>query len=96
MPPWAKSSRQRRHWRDGEGAGRPAALFITWRRPHGDPCRNQDAHRGLALEEEIPTGFAPDGLPVGVQILGRRAGAHTDCWAKQNGKWLAVSAHVTR
>ena len=21
---------------------------------------------------------------------------YTDCWAKQNGKWLAVSAHVTR
>ena len=23
-------------------------------------------------------------------------GRYTDCWAKQNGKWLAVSAHVTR
>jgi ketosteroid isomerase-like protein len=23
-------------------------------------------------------------------------GAYTDCWAKQNGKWLAVSAHVAR
>jgi ketosteroid isomerase-like protein len=28
---------------------------------------------------------------------GQRAhGRYTDCWAKQNGKWLAVSAHVTR
>jgi ketosteroid isomerase-like protein len=28
---------------------------------------------------------------------GRQAhGRYTDCWAKQNGKWLAVSAHVTR
>ena len=28
---------------------------------------------------------------------GQRAhGAYTDCWAKQNGKWLAVSAHVAR
>ena len=23
-------------------------------------------------------------------------GRYTDCWAKQDGKWLAVSAHVTR
>ena len=28
---------------------------------------------------------------------GRRAhGRYTDCWARQNGKWLAVSAHVSR
>jgi ketosteroid isomerase-like protein len=23
-------------------------------------------------------------------------GRYTDCWAKQNGKWLAVSVHVAR
>ena len=23
-------------------------------------------------------------------------GRYTDCWAKQNGKWFAVSAHVSR
>jgi ketosteroid isomerase-like protein len=23
-------------------------------------------------------------------------GRYTDCWAKQNGEWLAVSAHVSR
>jgi ketosteroid isomerase-like protein len=23
-------------------------------------------------------------------------GAYTDCWARQGGKWLAVSAHVAR
>jgi ketosteroid isomerase-like protein len=28
----------------------------------------------------------------GVQASGR----YTDCWAKKNGKWLAVSAHVSR
>ena len=28
----------------------------------------------------------------GTQVHGR----YTDCWAKQNGKWLAVSAHVSR
>ena len=28
----------------------------------------------------------------GTQAYGR----YTDCWAKQNGKWLAVSAHVSR
>ena len=30
--------------------------------------------------------------PDGQQANGR----YTDCWAKHNGKWLAVSAHVTR
>jgi ketosteroid isomerase-like protein len=24
------------------------------------------------------------------------AGRYTDCWARQNGRWLAVSAHVSR
>jgi ketosteroid isomerase-like protein len=28
----------------------------------------------------------------GQQAFGR----YTDCWAKQNGKWLAVAAHVSR
>ena len=28
----------------------------------------------------------------GQQALGR----YTDCWSRQNGKWLAVSAHVAR
>ena len=31
-------------------------------------------------------------LPDGKQASGR----YTDCWARQNGKWLAVSAHVSR
>src|SRR3954467_8772310 len=30
----------------------------------------------------------PDGQPA--------AGRYTDCWARQNGRWLAVSAHVSR
>ena len=30
--------------------------------------------------------------PDGQQAYGR----YTDCWARQNGKWLAVSAHVAR
>jgi ketosteroid isomerase-like protein len=30
--------------------------------------------------------------PDGKQAYGR----YTDCWAKQNGRWLAVSAHVAR
>jgi len=30
--------------------------------------------------------------PDGEQAHGR----YTDCWARQNGKWLAVSAHVSR
>ena len=31
-------------------------------------------------------------MPDGQQVQGR----YTDCWARQNGKWLAVSAHVSR
>ena len=27
---------------------------------------------------------------------GRRYGRYTDVWARRNGKWLAVSAHLTR
>ena len=30
----------------------------------------------------------PDGTPG--------SGRYTDCWARQNGRWLAVSAHVSR
>ena len=30
--------------------------------------------------------------PDGQQTSGR----YTDCWARQNGRWLAVSAHVSR
>jgi len=26
----------------------------------------------------------------------QRNGRYTDVWARRNGKWLAVSAHVTR
>jgi ketosteroid isomerase-like protein len=31
-------------------------------------------------------------MPDGQQATGR----YTDCWAKKNEKWLAVSAHVSR
>jgi ketosteroid isomerase-like protein len=31
-------------------------------------------------------------MPDGTQGSGR----YTDCWARQNGRWLAVSAHVSR
>ena len=31
-------------------------------------------------------------MPDGQEAHGR----YTDCWARQNGKWLAVSAHVSR
>jgi ketosteroid isomerase-like protein len=31
-------------------------------------------------------------MPDGKQAHGR----FTDCWARQNGRWLAVSAHVAR
>jgi ketosteroid isomerase-like protein len=28
--------------------------------------------------------------------VGQRYGRYTDVWARRNGKWVAVSAHVTR
>jgi ketosteroid isomerase-like protein len=31
-------------------------------------------------------------MPDGQHVYGR----YTDCWAKRNGKWLAVAAHVSR
>ena len=32
-----------------------------------------------------------------IDAEGKQAyGRYTDCWARQNGKWLAVSAHVAR
>jgi ketosteroid isomerase-like protein len=31
-------------------------------------------------------------MPDGTSASGR----YTDCWARQNGRWLAVSAHVSR
>ena len=31
-------------------------------------------------------------MPDGAQAHGR----YTDCWSRQNGRWLAVSAHVSR
>lgn len=31
-------------------------------------------------------------MPDGTKGSGR----YTDCWARQNGRWLAVSAHVSR
>jgi ketosteroid isomerase-like protein len=31
-------------------------------------------------------------MPDGTQAVGR----YTDCWTRQNGRWLAVSAHVSR
>jgi ketosteroid isomerase-like protein len=35
------------------------------------------------------TGYTmPDGQPA--------SGRYTDCWARQNDRWLAVSAHVSR
>ena len=34
------------------------------------------------------TYMTPDGVP--------RSGRYTDVWARRDGRWLAVSAHVTR
>lgn len=42
----------------------------------------------FAIIHARTTYTAPDGRPG--------AGRYTDVWARRNGKWLAVSAHVTR
>jgi hypothetical protein len=42
----------------------------------------------VAIIHAITTYKRPDGQPG--------AGRYTDVWARQGGRWLAVSAHVTR
>ena len=42
----------------------------------------------VALIHARTTCAGPDGRP--------RAGRYTDVWARRHGRWLAVSAHVTR
>ena len=42
----------------------------------------------VALIHARTTCTGPDGRP--------RAGRYTDVWARRHGRWLAVSAHVTR
>src|SRR6202012_1865330 len=42
----------------------------------------------FALIHAQPGYMGADGAPA--------HGRSTDCWARQNGKWLAVSAHVAR
>ena len=42
----------------------------------------------FAIIHARTTYTTPDGKPA--------SGRYTDCWARQNGRWLAVSAHVSR
>ena len=42
----------------------------------------------FAIIHARTTYTTPDGQPA--------SGRYTDCWARQNGRWLAVSAHVSR
>jgi ketosteroid isomerase-like protein len=42
----------------------------------------------FAIIHAATTYTTPDGKEA--------SGRYTDCWAKQNGRWLAVSAHVSR
>jgi ketosteroid isomerase-like protein len=42
----------------------------------------------FAIIHARTTYMTPDGKPA--------SGRYTDCWARQNGRWLAVSAHVSR
>ena len=56
---------------------------------------NLQAHDGdvrlmgdFAIKHARPAYTRPDGQPG--------AGRYTDVWARRDGRWLAVSAHVTR
>lgn len=42
----------------------------------------------FAIVHAATSYLGADGMPA--------QGRYTDCWAKLNGKWLAVSAHVSR
>src|SRR5881227_1855404 len=55
--------------------------------------RNLEAHDvririmgDFAIVHARTSYMLPDGKPA--------SGRYTDCWAKENGRWLAVSAHV--
>jgi ketosteroid isomerase-like protein len=57
--------------------------------------RNLEAHDvkirvmgDFAIIHAATTYTTPDGKQA--------SGRYTDCWARQNGRWLAVSAHVSR
>jgi len=57
--------------------------------------RNLDAHDvnirlmgDFAIIHAATRYTMPDGSPG--------SGRYTDCWARRNGRWLAVSAHVSR
>jgi len=54
--------------------------------------KNLQAHDVKIRMATSPSSTLHSTTPDGQQAHGR----YTDCWAKQNGKWLAVSAHVTR
>ena len=75
-------------------AGRPRAFLkqtavpVTIKNLHG--ARREDP-RARRLRHH-PRRHQLSRTPDGQQAHGR----YTDCWAKQNGKWLAVSAHVSR
>ena len=55
-------------------------------------CSNPDKslvdRAGFLKQTAVPVTITPDGKPA--------SGRYTDCWARQNGRWLAVSAHVSR
>jgi len=52
------------------------------------PTSRDHAQGDFAIIHARTAYLKPDGSAGG--------GRYTDCWAKQNGRWLAVSAHVTR
>src|SRR5258705_1700572 len=72
---------------DGAGFLKQTAVPVT--------SKNLESHDvkirvmgDFAIIHARTTYTTPDGQPA--------SGRYTDCWARQNGRWLAVSAHVSR
>src|ERR1700743_137028 len=72
---------------DRAGCPKQPAITVTIRKLIAD-----DVKIRLLGDFAIIHGRTSYTTPDGEQAYGR----YTDCWAKQNGKWLAVSAHAAR
>ena len=71
------------------------AAFLQADRNAGHDQEPQGARTSKSASSAISPSSMPRTsytMPDGQQANGR----YTDCWARQNGKWLAVSAHVSR
>jgi hypothetical protein len=61
-------------------------MMIGWKRL--DRPDKVETRKPVRVESDRTSYITADGE--------QRNGRYTDVWARQDGKWLAVSAHVTR